>query len=296
MMLKSTIERVIVGSGAAAVAARRRKGSTLILAYHDIVPDGATVAGDRSLHLPQAAFGRQLDAIRETCDVIALADIRRPSPGGTRPRVVITFDDAYRGAVTAGVEELAARGLPATIFVSPAFIGGRTFWWDAVTALDPASRDHALAACRGVDAAVRAWAADAGQTLRDGAPWAVAATEAELGRAAATDGMTLGSHTWSHPNLQALSVEEVRDELRRPLEWLRSHPGTVLPWLSYPYGLVSAVAEDEARAAGYEGTLRIAGGWVAPGGRSAFDLPRLNIPAGVSQDGFRLRLAGLIGA
>jgi hypothetical protein len=49
-----------------------------------------------------------------------------------------------------------------------------------------------------------------------------------------------------------------------------------------------------AREAGYAAGLMIDGGWVAPPPRDTFAIPRLNIPAGVSRDGFVLRTAGLL--
>ena len=60
-------------------------------------------------------------------------------------------------------DELAKRGLPATIFVAPARIDGHVFWWDALSAndgaLDRGVRDHALNHLAGADEPVRAWAA-----------------------------------------------------------------------------------------------------------------------------------------
>ena len=62
-MLKRAAEFVLAHGGPAALAARRRRGSTLILAYHNVVPDGASPAGDRSLHLPFARFEAQMDRL-----------------------------------------------------------------------------------------------------------------------------------------------------------------------------------------------------------------------------------------
>src|SRR5256886_8072315 len=80
-----------------------------------------------------------------------------------RPRVAITFDDGYRGAVTLAVEELAQRGVPATLFVAPAFVGRGTFWWDVVApGLDGDLREHAIWDLGGEDHAVRRWAVERG--------------------------------------------------------------------------------------------------------------------------------------
>lgn len=298
--LKVTIERGLVSDGLLALARRARRRSVLILAYHNVVPEGLAAGGDRSLHLPESAFGAQLDLLQETHDVIPLATLLNGGPGGDmRPRAIITFDDAYRGAVTAGVRQVVRRSLPATIFVAPAFVGGRFFWWDAVTepsAPGPteASRRHALEACRGKDDAVRRWAEQTGHELSLLPDNAACTSMDELRAAATQPGIALASHSWSHPNLRRLSMSELDDELTRSLSWLREHFERVLPVLSYPYGLASPLVESRARAAGYRVGVLVSGGWTSHRPRNQFALPRGNVPAGMSHDGFRLRTAGLL--
>ncbi len=294
--MKAAVETVLVRSGAAKLARHFHSDRTLVLAYHNIIPDGDPVAGDRSLHLPQRQFAAQLDLLVELCDVIPLDSALDRNGRGKRPRVAITFDDAYRGTVTAGVSELVSRGLPATIFVVPAFVGGGAFWWDDVLPLvqdDAAAfRERALDEFAGRDEAIRAWAA-ARIPPQPLPQHAVAATEAQLGDASAHRGITLGSHTWSHPNLTRLDRETVARELTRSLEWLRRRFASVVPWLAYPYGLVSLDIGRAAAEAGYRGAFGISGGWLPRTNPDAFNLPRLNVPAGVSLHGFTLRLGGL---
>src|ERR1700676_5517616 len=89
---------------------RRWRGKRLILAFHGIIPDGEAPAGERALFVAQRDFGRYLDMLVAEADVAPLDRIDEPGDG--RPRVAITIDDAYRGAVSVGVRELAARSLP----------------------------------------------------------------------------------------------------------------------------------------------------------------------------------------
>lgn len=297
--VKRTVERGLVFSGLPALSRRNRRGAVLILAYHNIVPAGVDICGDRSLHLPQSMFAAQLDSLRATHDIVPLdtvldGDVTR----STRPRAVITFDDAYRGAVTAGIREVVSRGLPATIFVAPAFVGGRFFWWDAVTppgtaGLTESCRERALEECRGVDEAVRHWAEKSGHPARTLPEAAACATENELRAASKQAGITLASHTWSHPNLLRLTPDELDQELVRPLAWLRQRFDRVLPVLSYPYGLSSPAVERAAESAGYRAGVRVSGGWMSPRPRNSFALPRWNVSAGLSRHGFLLRSAGL---
>jgi peptidoglycan/xylan/chitin deacetylase (PgdA/CDA1 family) len=298
-IVKSTIEHGALWSGIPRAMRARRRGEVLVLAYHDIVPDGEAAIGDRSLHLPRARFAEQLDALARTHDVIPL---ERALAGhkGERPAAVITFDDAYRGAVTIGVSELTGRGMPATIFVATAFVNGGDFWWDALTAAGahaptPELRTRALTECAGEDARIRAMASRERLAIASAPPaHARGASERELAAAAALAGMTFGSHTHGHPNLARLTGDALRAELELPLAWLRERFSNVLPIISYPYGLSSPEVERAAKRAGYAAGFRIDGGWMSRGASNAFALPRLDVPSGLSAAGFALRCAGVL--
>jgi peptidoglycan/xylan/chitin deacetylase (PgdA/CDA1 family) len=295
--LKHVVETALVGTGFARLARRRRRGDALILAYHNIVPDGAAPFGDPGLHLPQAAFAAQLDALTTVCDVVSLEAVLGPTTARpARPRAALTFDDAYSGALTAGLDECAARGLPATVFAVPGCLGGEAFWWDAWTppagaAWPDAERAHALEQCAGAADAVAAFARQRGFVARSTPPHARTVTEAALRAAAARPGVTVAPHSWTHANLARLDGATLVAELERPLRWLRDRPGRVLPVLAYPYGRRSPAVAAAARAVGYTAGLLIAGGWWRGG--DPFAVPRVNISAGLSPAGFALRTAGL---
>jgi peptidoglycan/xylan/chitin deacetylase (PgdA/CDA1 family) len=297
--LKATLERGLVRSHLADAWRLTRRRDVLILAYHNIVPTGVEVAGDRSLHLTQAIFAAQLDSLKATHDVVPFEALFNPDAPRRRPRAIITFDDAYRGAVTVGLGEVVARGLAATVFVSPAFVGGRFFWWDLVTqtgAPGPTEsfRKTALEECRGMDDAVRHLAGRSGYAFSRLPMDAACASEDELRAAAKLPGVTLASHTWSHPNLVRLQPSELEEELTRPLEWLGARFDNVVPVLSYPYGLTSTPVQRAAAHAGYRAGLLVTGGWTPSRPRNPFAVRRLNVPAGLSSEGFVLRTAGLL--
>ena len=280
------------------MARHRIRGKRLILAYHGIVPEGERPAGEQALFVRQADFGAQLDALAELADVAPLDRI--DDAGDGRPRVAITFDDGYRGAVHQGVQELVKRGLPATIFVAPGHLNGHVYWWDALshgrTSLDESIRDHALHGLSGSDQRVRSWASDLGLSSSDVLPaYAQTASVDELRAALEFPGITVGSHTWSHVNLASLSFAEMVAELEKPRDWLRAEFGEkAIPWLAYPYGLDCAEVHRAAASSSYVGGLRISGGWHRATDVLPFARPRLNVPAGLSLEGFRARLVGSV--
>lgn len=301
--LKSIAESVLLHGGPARISRLRHRHRALILAYHNVVPDGQPSDGDASLHLPLAAFQAQLAALQDSVDVVPLGELLDGSSDRSatrdRPRVAITFDDAYSGAVTVGLREIAAREMSATMFVSPGRLNGDSFWWDRFAAPMGSSggdgfRERALEEWGGVEERVAGRAAERGRTEIVLPDLMRTATEDQLARAADLTGVSLGSHSWSHPNLTSLDDAELETELVRPLHWLTARYENAFPWLSYPYGIVDGRVAAAAAAAGYEAALRIDGGWMPRGATDRYMLPRLNVPAGVSETGFRCRLAGLL--
>jgi peptidoglycan/xylan/chitin deacetylase (PgdA/CDA1 family) len=295
--LKQAVESLLIGAGVAGLARRRVRRRTLVLAYHNVVPDDAPPAGDLSLHIGRSRFAAQLDELSRHAEIVPLEQALA-APAGGRPRMAITFDDAYRGAVTLGVDELSRRGLPATIFTAPGLLGGHAFWWDALAepgaGLGDDVRRRGLEELRGQDAAIRTRAEASGRPGLDLPDYARSASENELRDAVHRGNVTLGSHTWSHPSLPRLSRAEVAAELSRSRDWLAARFGAAfVPWLSYPYGHFSPMVKEEAAAAGYHGALAIEGGWTRVPPPSRYAVPRLNVPAGLSARGFALRAAGL---
>jgi peptidoglycan/xylan/chitin deacetylase (PgdA/CDA1 family) len=302
-VVKQLAEKSIIMTGGARMSRHRRRHEVLVLAYHNIVPTGEPAAGDGSLHLAQRDFAQQLDLLRQTHDVIPLMSLfDSPILGArprTRPRAVITFDDAYRGAMTAGIAELRRRQMPATMFVTPAYVGGHPFWWDVLTApdaaaLSPELRNTGLTLDAGKDARIVERARNQGMAASSPPANARCANEGELAAALDYPGLTYGSHTWSHPNLARLTPGELAHEMTAPREWLQRYGDRVVPAISYPYGCANTMVWEAAETAGYIAGFMIDGGWVTKPHDTPYRLPRMNVPAGVSADGFALRAAGVI--
>ena len=83
--LKQAVESLLIGAGVAGLARARVRDRTLVLAYHNVVPDGAPPAGDLSLHIGRSRFAAQLDELCRQADIHSL-DQALAGLTGERPR------------------------------------------------------------------------------------------------------------------------------------------------------------------------------------------------------------------
>ncbi len=294
-------ELLLVGSGASRLGAMLRSGSRLILAYHNVVPDALALPGERSLHLALTKFREHLDALQESHDVVDLATLVSGAGAARagRPRVAITFDDAYRGCTSLALPELERRGLPATVFVAPGLIGRDGCWWDQLAepssgTLPAHAREHILGSLAGDGARALEWARSAGLAVQALPAVAGIANETELLEASRRGGIRIAAHSWHHRNLSQLHGEALDREFRDPMDWLRQRVPGAMPWLAYPYGLHSPATDAAALAAGYEAVFRIFGGWMRPADDRSRILPRVNVPAAITTERFMLITRGML--
>jgi peptidoglycan/xylan/chitin deacetylase (PgdA/CDA1 family) len=291
LIAKRVAEVALDLSGAGRALRRRMAGRDLILAYHNVVPDHEVLA-EFSGHLGASAFEAQMRSLARLADVVPVTALAAQPAPSRRPRVAITFDDGYRGAFRHAVPVLEALGLPATFFVCPGLMGRDAFWWDTPNLAVWKRRGDVLERLQGRGARVREWIASQGLVHGDDRPDFMPASEAEVMAFAARPGISIGSHTVSHPNLSQLGEDEVRRELVESRDALSARFPSYVPWVAYPFGLANPMVERVTAEEGYVGGFVLDGGWIRPGAPITA-LTRLNIAAGLSIRGFRLRLAGL---
>jgi len=290
------LRRVLRGAAESVLVRLPRRtapGDRLILAYHNVVPADWVPSGDRSLHLPVDRFEAQLGVLQAEATVVSLMELLTTHDPHRR-RVAITFDDAYASALTLGVAACQARGLPCTVFVAPGLLGRVPLWDRRAMAGRWEDTDRAtfLWQHKGRDAEpVTAEEHGIDRTLR-----IATATELLSCVAQSDEGLTLGNHTVSHPNLAALGLEDVQVELRDAQMWLHTRtPERVIPVVAYPYG---HAPRDDTWRVEHDVTLprwglRVTGGWQRNGSTlQPHALPRWNVPAGISLAGFAIRLRG----
>lgn len=289
-----------------------------VLTFHRVLPRRDPLLPGE----PDAAdFSSVVDLLATHFNVLALSDaVALLKRGQLPPRAVcITLDDGYANNYTIARPILAARGLPATVFVATGFLdGGRMFNDTVIEAVrraplvfdltdiglgsyhlvDDATRVRAIneiirqlkhqePAARSASAA--AIAARAGLTMDDG-PMMSREQLRQLHRA----GIEIGAHTSSHPILTSLDDDSARREIeggRRELEAIIGSPVALFafpngkPGVDYDRRHVGMVA-----AAGFEAAFSTAWG-TAGENFDTFQLPRI-APWGESPLRYALQIVG----
>ena len=268
----AALKTTLYGSGVLALVRRAGgSGSRLpVLTYHSVSSDG--LYRTPSIAISPALFERQMAFLAAHYRVISLDDVidcidrRRPFP----PRAVaITFDDGYLDNFAAALPILLRYRLTATFFVTAGpVVRGERFWVSWLrTAVLSAPDLGGLASTELIPPALssRARREDrepivdaitgrmnrAGLTERDDlleqtaralridavpAEGAAELLRPEHVRELARAGMTIGSHTVSHPNLPSLTATEAFSELAESKRLLEEITGEPVRHVSYPGG------------------------------------------------------------
>jgi len=294
-MLKPLLVNAFVGLRLDALARILKRHKSMILAYHNVVPDDLPLGSIGSQHTRISDFQEQVQWVAAHFEVVPLAEIISSTSASRRnPRAAITFDDAYRGAVLNAVPYLTQHQIPSTMFVAPGCLGSDGFWWDRLQVAGWDNFPLYFEQLRGHQEEVMAWALANGVEARELLPQLTPATEAELTQAVrqAEGCLTVGPHGWHHENFAALSTPELIDALERPLAWLvQRFPEQVVRLLAYPYGLYSAQVKSAAARLGIEAAFVINGSWSVLSDSSRYSMPRRNIPSGLSLTQFKALLS-----
>jgi peptidoglycan/xylan/chitin deacetylase (PgdA/CDA1 family) len=235
-----------------------------ILCYH-----GVTRRTERSLHNPHKLhvrydrFVAHLDHLQRRYRVISLGDYLAARRAGRRlPNysVILTFDDGYRNFLTIIAPCLAARTMPASVFL----ITDRLRQTG-----DPNLNGHWTP---GDDELCLSW------------------TEAQkLGR---QQRIEFGSHTCSHAELPSLPPQETGREIRDSYAAIVAHTHNGEVALAYPRGKYSEAIIEQTRAIGYACALTTDVG-TNDMSSDLFTLKRILIGDDDDKAAFAVRVSGL---
>ena len=248
-----SVLRNVLGAGLAAAARLRgTRAEARIIYYHRI---------DDEMHrscVTPAAFRAQMQLLRDRgYRVVPLADLARGLSGreAFAPKTVaITFDDGFADNHRHAFPALAALGLPATIFVATGAVGGSL------------------------------------RVLRDRPGDLPALTWAQI-REMQQGGITIGSHTVSHPHLTRCSAEALARELADSRAAIVAETGVATDQFCYPHGDEDETVRAAVRAAGYRLAVATRPGPVTAGS-DPLALARTFIARDDSLADFERKLAG----
>jgi peptidoglycan/xylan/chitin deacetylase (PgdA/CDA1 family) len=263
-------------------AARPHPHLLAVLTYHRVDdPSTSPLLYPGLISAQPAEFEEQMRFLASQCRPISLTELLAVRRGEARlePRsVLVTFDDGYRDFAEHAWPVLKCHGIPATLFVPTAYPGNpdRAFWWDrlygALVSTGPrgpiatpvgelplATAADRLQAFRRLRGQLQALSHEGAMGLVDevcavlGAPTPASAVLGwpEL-RALVADGVVLAPHSRSHPLLDRLPREAVRDEIVGSLEDLEREIGVAPPVFAYPGGAQDAYVAGILEGAGFE--------------------------------------------
>ena len=278
---------LLLKSGAlSALRAVRPSDGLAILRYHAICgPEGYGYASP-GICISPAAFEQHVRYMAANYNVVSLLDavrsmrVRKPLPPNA---VSITFDDGYADNLEAA-RTLARHGLTATFYITAGCLaGGQPFWPSELRYVVAAiPNDRVQLEAPGVrlelDLSTAAGRADAVGRLtktfkRNPIPVREAlraqlrthVSRLEMPRVMLTWdevremhrlGMTIGSHTMTHPNLPSAGITAAREEMVTARARLEAEIGAPVTMFSYPNGgadrYMTPDVQQAALEAGYE--------------------------------------------
>ncbi|HKI17057.1 MAG TPA: polysaccharide deacetylase family protein [Isosphaeraceae bacterium] len=251
----------------------------VVLTYHRIAQPGADRFYDPVISATPESFRAQVEWLRGHVRLLTLTELVAQVESGSpwhEPAALLTFDDGYRDNFDVAVPILRERNIPATFFISTAFLESpRLPWWDHVAYVIKQTQMQRLTLERnpGGGSGVPPLVIDLETTSRtvvimtivraflddtiadeqwflkqlsgraevdvdhDGLGRALFMTWDQV-RALADSGtaLTVGSHAHGHHKLAALADEAQRNELAGSKRILEDRLGREVMALAYPYG------------------------------------------------------------
>jgi peptidoglycan/xylan/chitin deacetylase (PgdA/CDA1 family) len=298
---------------------RGRPGGVHVLMYHRIAnPDDAPFLYPGLISATPAELERQMVALRERHRVISSPELLDALAHGQAlpPRaVLLTFDDAYCDFLDDAWPILKRLDLPATMFVPTLFRGTEHegFWWDRLhQAVCSANSPGDLLSIGGLPgkpgissrAAYRRLRAHV-RTLPHGEALELVealcaevnvpgARSSALGwdelRMLASEGLTLGAHTRTHPLLDRVSRDEMHAEITAAREDLRREIGDTAPVFAYPGGACPSEAVEIVRREGFAAAFTSRRGVADLQSHDPLLLPRIPVTRSITSPILRAEL------
>lgn len=239
-----------------------------VLLYHKISPDEAVAETD-PLELTVSAdnFASQMEYLERNYQVLSLGEAlsNRGNLPDDRQHIVVTFDDGYRHTLRIAESILLKHNLPATFFVSPGHLNdGGLYWWDILCRRfwslpqQERSTDEAAKLRSLCDRLMLLPYPEAQQRVTDlcgsiqlDDPAAEPDAIADWSQIQSLDQslFSIGCHGYYHHCFSALSLTELRTDLRQAVQDFKTFGVSGYRTLAYPFGFPTCVTIDQIREA-----------------------------------------------
>jgi peptidoglycan/xylan/chitin deacetylase (PgdA/CDA1 family) len=307
----------------------RVRHEIVIVTYHGFsaTPERSGVRNFHGKHVAAGVLRRQLEYLKRHHSLLSLTDLLAALAGqrDLPPRpAMVTVDDGYRSTYTIAFPLLRELAIPAAVFVTTDFVGGRrTLWPDRIehalaTTTAPVVGGFALRNDAERTAACRAWFDRIGGMATADALGAVESIEEEAGCRldAARDPMfaplswdhlgemrrsglvEIGSHSVTHPLLARCDRGEQEREIaasKREIETMTDGRCDVFCYPGGQRGEFDDTTKAVVRGAGYRAALTTIPG-VNPVSTDPFELRRFTISDTEPFATFVMKMYGVVNA
>ena len=167
-------------------------------------------SSDSVISITEQTFARHLAWLRTHVPVVPLDELRSIP---NEHAVAITFDDGFQNFADVALPVLRTYGMPVTVFAATDYVGRTNEW------------------------SVRAGPAVPHLPLMG---WAALERIADLG-------VSIGSHTRTHPRLNRVDASQLQDEIAGSAQIITDRLGKTPRAFAYPYGDYDVTALEAAR-------------------------------------------------
>ncbi len=204
-------------------------------------------------------FERQMK--RLSGRTVTMNALDTPPTGRGRPEVIVTFDDAFANLIANALPALERHSVPAMIFAVSNNLGDRPRW-----------------------------------SMPEGYPdrFQMVMSEEELKAVQGHAGVTIGSHTMTHPRLDSIPRDQLERELVESRERLAALLGHEMVDLALPHGAYNSGVIRAAKLAGYQRILTLEH-VLEPSGLEDGVIGRFSASPEMSMLEFRLTIDGAYG-
>jgi peptidoglycan/xylan/chitin deacetylase (PgdA/CDA1 family) len=238
----------------------------LVVMYHRISTEFADPYG---IQVAPTVLRSQLEYLKANYRLLSLSEFVDALASGCSLAgcASVTFDDGYQSVFTYAKPILEEMAVPATVFMTDHFISGQLFWWDRLAAL----ADHARRADEAGapdDAFWETWTQlralppeDRDESLDrmtqdlglDALPPYPRPMSEWQAKHLASDLISIGAHTRTHPDLTVLTSDEMIAEIQGSRDDLEAFFGRPILHFSYPFGEYNDEVIRQVGRAGFTG-------------------------------------------